>query len=112
MELVSRVIAHEYYGHRRYQNTRLPKGEWRDEFIASYTAALEAPNLSAEDRQLLMRDALDRAKEAGVSVTKRPKTRKSSSMIVCLPAAADWGPAKENAPKGPKATAHCAASPG
>ena len=40
-------------------------GDWRDEFNASYHAAIDAPNLSDEDRARLMIDAYDRAKEAG-----------------------------------------------
>lgn len=34
----------------------------------SYSAAINTPNLSEKDRQMLMRDALDRAQEAGVKV--------------------------------------------
>lgn len=37
-------------------------------FRASYFAAIDAPNLSDAERQSLMRDALDRAKEAGVKL--------------------------------------------
>ena len=62
------VIAHEYYGHRAYRGTKLPRNDWRDEFRASYMAALKAPSLTRDERQLLMRDALDRAKEAGVTI--------------------------------------------
>lgn len=69
------VIAHEYYGHRSFRNTRLKQEDWRDEFRASYTAAIKTPNLSDEDRQLLMRDALDRAKEAGVSIKTNRQIR-------------------------------------
>ena len=62
------VLAHEYYGHRTYRNTRVPLLAWNDEFRASYRAALDTPNLTDEDRMLLMQDALDRAREAGVTV--------------------------------------------
>ncbi len=62
------VIAHEYYGHRANRNTTLPKGSWNDEFRASYMAAKNCPNLSDEDRRYLIMDALERAKEAGVSI--------------------------------------------
>lgn len=65
---VRAVLAHEYYGHRRYRNTPLKQGSWQDEFRASYSAAINAPNLSAKDRQMLMRDALDRASEVGVKI--------------------------------------------
>ena len=60
------VLAHEYYGHGAYRNTKLPKGSWNDEFRASYHAAIHTPNLSDMERQSLMRDAVDRAVEAGV----------------------------------------------
>ena len=62
------VIAHEYYGHRAYRGTKLLHGSWNDEFRASYMAAKNAPNLSAEDRRYLILDALERAKEAGISI--------------------------------------------
>ena len=62
------VLAHEYYGHRVYRNTRLEEGSWNDEFRASYMAAKNAPNLSDEDRRYLILDALERAKEKGISI--------------------------------------------
>ena len=62
------VIAHEYYGHRAYRNTILKDGSWNDEFRASYMAAKNAPNLSETDRRYLMLDAIERAKESGVSI--------------------------------------------
>ena len=62
------VLAHEYYGHRQYRNTLLPPESWNDEFRASYMAAKNAPNLSDEDRRYLILDAIERAKEAGVSI--------------------------------------------
>ena len=62
------VLAHEYYGHRTYRNTNLPKGAWNDEFRASYAAAKNTPNLSDTDRQYLILDAIERAKEAGVTI--------------------------------------------
>lgn len=59
------VLAHEYYGH--YKNNPSPYGidDWRDEFRASYDAAIRTPNLTDEERRDLMIDAYDRAKEAG-----------------------------------------------
>ena len=63
------VLAHEYYGHRSYRNTRVERGAWNDEFRASYMAAKNAPNLTDEDRRCLVLDALERAKEAGVKIT-------------------------------------------
>jgi hypothetical protein len=65
------VLAHEYYGHRPYRNAkkRLPAGSWNDEFRASYMAAKNAPGLSDDDRRYLVLDALERAKNVGVSIT-------------------------------------------
>jgi SPP1 gp7 family putative phage head morphogenesis protein len=65
---VRATLAHEYYGHRKYRGTKVPQGSWNDEFRASYMAAKNCPNLSDEDRRLLVLDALERAKTAGVSV--------------------------------------------
>ena len=62
------VIAHEYYGHRAYRETKLQDGSWNDEFRASYMAAKNTPNLSGEDRKYLILDAVERAKEAGVTI--------------------------------------------
>ena len=62
------AIAHEYYGHRTYKGTSLPKGSWNDEFRASYMAAKNCPNLSDEDRRYLVLDALERAKESGITI--------------------------------------------
>lgn len=59
------VLAHEYYGHYMNDPSEYKVGDWRDEYRASRDAALNAPNLSAEDRALLMIDAYDRAKAAG-----------------------------------------------
>jgi len=63
---VEAVLAHEYYGHRPNRGTKLPLGSWQDEMRASFTAAVKAPGLTDVDRQLLMRDAIDRAASAGV----------------------------------------------
>lgn len=60
------VLAYEYYGHFLNHPSEYPIGDWRDEFRASYDAAVKAPNLTDEDRALLMIDAYDRAHEAGV----------------------------------------------
>lgn len=59
------VLAHEHYGHMAHHPSEYPIGDWRDEFRASYAAAINAPNLSDMDRALLMVDAYDRAREAG-----------------------------------------------
>ena len=62
------VLAHEYYGHYKNHPSVFWPGDWRDEFRASYKAALDAPELTDEERRFLMLDAFDRAKEAGISV--------------------------------------------
>ena len=62
------VLAHEYYGHRANRGTKLKKGSWNDEFRASYLAAQNSPGLSYEDRRYLILDAIERAKEAGVTI--------------------------------------------
>ena len=62
------VLAHEYYGHRTFRGTKATKNSWNDEFRASYTAALNAPGLTDDERRDLMLDAQERAKEAGVSI--------------------------------------------
>ena len=63
---VRAVLAHEYYGHYLAHPSPYDIGDWRDEFNASYRAALDTPNLTEEDRYRLMIDAYDRAREAGV----------------------------------------------
>ncbi len=59
------VLAHEYYGHYLNHPSEYEFDDWRDEFRASYDAAVKAPNLSDADRAYLMIDAYDRAREAG-----------------------------------------------
>ena len=70
------ALAHEYYGHYMTRGTSLKVGDWRDEFRASYRAAQYTPNLTAKERQTLMRDALDRASEAGVTITYTETVRR------------------------------------
>ena len=60
------ALAHEYYGHYSMYPSPFAPNDWRDEFAASYRAAINTPNLSEEDRRLLMIDAFDRARDAGV----------------------------------------------
>lgn len=64
------VLAHEFYGHYKYRKTKLFPGDWRDEFRASYRAAIDTPNLSIEERASLMVDAYTRAEEAGCALKK------------------------------------------
>lgn len=59
------ALAHEYYGHYLHHN-EFEKGDWRDEYWASRHAAIDTPNLTDDERRLLMIDAFDRMKEAGV----------------------------------------------
>ena len=70
------VLVHEYYGHYKNHPSQFRIGDWRDEFRASYCAAIYAPNLSGEERRLLMLDAYDRAREANVSVRYNKKARR------------------------------------
>lgn len=69
------VLAHEYYGHYKSHPSNFRVGDWRDEFHASYRAAIDTPNLSDVERRMLMLDAFDRAKEAGVTVNYNKKAR-------------------------------------
>lgn len=73
---IKAVLAHEYYGHYKSHPSIFRVGDWRDEFRASYRAALDAPNLSDEERRMLMLDAFDRAKEAGVTVKYNREARR------------------------------------
>ena len=73
---VRAALAHEYYGHRRFRNTKVEKQSWNDEFRASYYAAVNTPNLSDKDRSLLIQDAIDRAKEAGVNIRMNDTMRR------------------------------------
>lgn len=70
------VLAHEYYGHMRAHPSQFRIGDWRDEFRASYRAALDTPNLTDEERRMLMIDAYERAKEAGVTVSYNHEARR------------------------------------
>ena len=62
------VLAHEYYGHRANKGTYLPEGSWNDELRASYFATKNTPNLCDKDRLYLIMDAIERTKEAGVTI--------------------------------------------
>lgn len=70
------VLAHEYYGHYAHDPSQFRIGDWRDEFMASYSAAINAPGLTDLERRMLMLDAYDRAKEAGVSVKYNKNARR------------------------------------
>ncbi len=79
---VRAVLAHEYYGHKPYREqyiredndtspeaiNKIMSRAWADEFRASYMAAKNTPNLTDDDRQLLILDALSRANEAGITI--------------------------------------------
>lgn len=60
------ALGHEL-GHAAHRGTPLPIGAWNDEFRASYWAAKNLPNLSEQDRIHLILDAMERAREAGVT---------------------------------------------
>lgn len=70
------ALAHEYYGHMMHSPSRFNIGDWRDEFEASYFAALDTPNLTDQERRLLMIDAFERPKAAGVKVTMNKEARR------------------------------------
>lgn len=70
------VLAHEYYGHYLNHPSEYKIGDWRDEFRASYDAADRTPNLTDEERALLMLDAYDRAKEALQMIEYDEKARR------------------------------------
>ena len=70
------VLAHEYYGHYKNHPSAFRVGDWRDEFRASYRAAIDSPGLSDEERRMLMLDAYDRAKEAGIEVRYNKEARR------------------------------------
>lgn len=70
------ALAHEYYGHYAFHPSSLRVGDWRDEFRASYRAAVDTPHLSDEERRMLMIDAYDRLKEAGVSTGYSKEARR------------------------------------
>lgn len=70
------ALAHEYYGHYLHQPSQWRPGDWRDEFRASYRAAIDSPGLTSEERRLLMLDAFDRPREAGVSVHFNEEAKK------------------------------------
>jgi RHS repeat-associated protein len=60
---VRATLAHEL-GHQNFRGTSLAQGSWNDEFRASYWASKNIPNLSAEDKYMLVSDAVQRAREA------------------------------------------------
>ncbi len=62
------ALAHEYYGHRAMRGTSLQRSSWNDEFRASYLAAKNAPGLTEQDKRHLILYAMERAKEAGVTI--------------------------------------------
>lgn len=70
------VLAHEYYGHYKNHPSEYDYDDWRDEYRASRDAALNAPNLTDEDRALLMIDAYDRMKEVGKFVEYDDEARR------------------------------------
>ena len=61
------ALGHEL-GHRAHRGAKLTPGAWNDEFRASYWGAKKAPGLSPDERAHLILDAVERAREAGVSI--------------------------------------------
>jgi len=64
---VRETLAHEM-GHMEYIDTGVAPGAWNDEFRASYWAARNVPGLTEEEQFNLVRDAMQRAQDAGVTV--------------------------------------------
>jgi hypothetical protein len=69
------TLGHEL-GHAAHRDTKLPIGAWNDEFRASYWAAKNLDGLSEQDRIHLILDAMERAKEAGVTISVNAFMRK------------------------------------
>lgn len=69
------TLGHEL-GHSAHRDTKLPIGAWNDEFRASYWAAKNLAGLSDQDRVHLVLDAMERAKEAGVTISVNAFMRK------------------------------------
>lgn len=70
------IFVHEYYGHYKNHQSIFRIDDWRDEFKASYDAAINAPNLLRDiERRSLMIDTYNRAKEAGIIVKYNKKAR-------------------------------------
>lgn len=73
---VEAVLTHEHYGRAAFPDSSCPTGSWADEFRANYRAALNAPELSDEERASLMVDTYQRASEVGVKVSYTKNYRK------------------------------------
>lgn len=73
---VEAVLTHEYYGRAAFPDSSCPIGSWADEFRANYRAALNAPELSDEERASFMVDTYQRASEVGVKVSYTKSYRK------------------------------------
>jgi putative NADPH-quinone reductase len=64
------TIAHEVYGHRHSRVAgKVHPEDWAEEAQASLRAAKFAPGLTDADRQMLVQDAMERAKKAGKKLT-------------------------------------------
>jgi hypothetical protein len=60
---VRAALAHEL-GHRNFRGTSWAVGSWKDEFRASYWASKNVPNISIDDKYMLVSDAIQRIREA------------------------------------------------
>ena len=68
---VACVLAHEYYGHRSMRDEYLEENEDTsmtplDEFKASFLAYKNAPNLTDEEREMLLYQAYETAKSGNL----------------------------------------------
>ena len=68
---VACVLAHEYYGHRSMRDEYLKEDEDTsmtplDEFKASFLAYKNAPNLSVEEKEMLLYQAYETAKNGNL----------------------------------------------
>lgn len=73
---VACVLAHEYYGHRHFRNTKLIPNSPIDEFRASYYSSVHGKNLSDDERRMLMQSALFVANQGGMKITMTDEIRR------------------------------------
>ena len=80
MMSVRAALAHEL-GHRNFRGTSVIPGSWNDEFRASYWASKNVPNLSLEDKYMLVSDAVQRIREARPIVPFEPNNISSRTKL-------------------------------
>ncbi|MFV0389902.1 MAG: hypothetical protein ACK5NT_14250 [Pyrinomonadaceae bacterium] len=69
------VLAHELQ-HKQFSPSKFAYDDWRDEFRASFQAAIRTKKLTQRERYDLMDDAIRRAEEAGHRIRKTSQMRK------------------------------------